>query len=205
MPALLSLISMFQSPIRKIARPLLTDTAEHLRRWRVGPGALMIGAFAACLGSIACIAFYRPIAGLGFMVLNRLLSALATSVAHLMGHQMRQAYLNNIVDALFFAGLPLGFALEDTSRALAAGFLILGFVLAAAARCAESGRPDARHPASQAHPLLSVDEPLENGLMFVALGLACFILPSFSLIAYIAGVLLFALAGIRVADRLERL
>jgi hypothetical protein len=184
---------------------LLTDTAEQMQRWRVAPGGLMIGAIIACLASIGCIAFYRPIAALGFMILNRLLSALAASVARLTGCQKRQNYLEDVNDMSFFGGVTFGFALAEPGRALAAGFLILGFVLAATTRRRASVGSDARSCNSHLHSISFGDALAENGLTFVVLVLACVIASSFSIAAYIAGVLLFGLAGARVANTLEKL
>jgi len=77
-----------------------------------------------------------------------------------------------------FAGLPFAFALADPSRAVAACFLLFGFVAVAAVR--------------------RVEAP-EQLVAMLAFALACIAPGWFSPIAYALGIACFVLAGTRLA------
>jgi phosphatidylglycerophosphate synthase len=86
---------------------------------------LVVGLLAA-----AAIALQAYAAGFALILLNRLLDGLDGAVARATAATDRGGYLDTVVDYVFYAGIPLAFALADPSRnALPAAALLAGFCL----------------------------------------------------------------------------
>lgn len=83
------------------------------------------------------------------------------------------------LDLIALAGMPFAFALADPPRAVAASFLMFGFVAVAASRRLDW---------------------TEEAVCTAGLAAACLMPSWFSLIAYGTGVACFALAGLRIAQ-----
>jgi hypothetical protein len=149
-------------------------------------------------GAFAAVAARRPLAGLVFIVLNLLFSGVSRPLARLNGDIERREFLSAVFDVLFFGAIPIAFALADSSRALAASFLILGFAGAAASRIAMSGRDRKLGGSTVAKSGLP-----EFALMSLALFVSCIVPACFSVSAYVAGVACFGVTGVRVADFIE--
>lgn len=123
-------------------------------------GALWAGAFGLALGLIA---------------LNRLCDGLDGAIARLRGPTERGAFLDIALDFLFYALVPLGFALADPARnALPAAVLIAAFVgtgssfLAYAAIAARCGRSSPAYPGKGLAYLGGLTEGAETIAVFAA-------------------------------------
>ena len=83
-----------------------------------------IGVLAAiCL----CLGLWTP--ALGLILLNRLFDGLDGAVARLAGATERGAFLDIALDFLFYALIPLGFAVQDPAlNALPAAVLLASFI-----------------------------------------------------------------------------
>ncbi|MEX2124952.1 MAG: CDP-alcohol phosphatidyltransferase family protein [Woeseia sp.] len=86
---------------------------------------LAVGLLAA-----AAIAMQAYSTGLALILLNRLLDGLDGAVARATAATDRGGYLDIVVDYVFYAGIPLAFAISDPARnALPAAALLAGFCL----------------------------------------------------------------------------
>ncbi len=128
---------------------------------------LNVGGFAVGLIALPLIAKGHSWIGLGFVVLGRLLAHLGS-----------EDELGRALALIAFAGVPFAFALADPSRAVAASFLLFGFVALAAVRRLET---------------------VEQLAALLAIAVACLMPAWFSLIAYGLGIACFVLAGMRLA------
>ena len=66
--------------------------------------------------------------GLCFILANRLADGLDGAVARESGATDLGGYLDIVIDFLFYASIPLGFAVAEPDHALAAAFLIFTFI-----------------------------------------------------------------------------
>jgi hypothetical protein len=128
---------------------------------------LAVGGFVIGLIALPLIAKGHFWIGLGFMLLGRCIALLGA-----------EDDLARALSLIAFAGIPFAFALADPARAVAASFLLFGFVAVAAVRRLEA---------------------VEQFAAAIALALACLMPPWFSLIAYGLGIVCFAVAGMRLA------
>lgn len=114
---------------RFIARPL--DSAGHaLARTRITANAITL--FGAILALLLIVALATGNYGLALILLalNRLLDGLDGAVARATRRSALGGYLDIVADYVFYAGVPLGFALATPSEnALAAAALLASFLL----------------------------------------------------------------------------
>lgn len=119
---------MLDAAMRRLIDPPLDSAARRLARLGVGADALTLGGFLIGLGAVPLLAEGLPFAALALILLNRLLDGLDGAVARTGGATDRGGYLDIVCDFVFYAAVPLGFALADPSWALPAAFLIFSFV-----------------------------------------------------------------------------
>lgn len=197
---------MLDAPLRKIIDPPLAMAAVRLSRLPVSANALTAAALVTGGAAFWLIAAGRPLAGLAFIVVNRTLGGLDGPVARLKGASDLDAFLEIVFDFLFYASVPLAFAIADPSRSLAAAFLIfslagsgttcLAFTLFAAKRGLSTetgGRKTFYFPGGLTEGTETV----------VAFAVACIFPDWFGTIAYVFGVLCFITMGTRVAAAVE--
>jgi phosphatidylglycerophosphate synthase len=109
-----------------LLRPLLQGLATGLVRLRVGADSLTLLGLACGLAAATAIALHAPLLALALMAVGRLLDGLDGAVARLTKPTDRGAFLDITADFLFYASIPLAFALADpTTNALAAAVLLL--------------------------------------------------------------------------------
>jgi phosphatidylglycerophosphate synthase len=112
-----------------LLRPALERGARALVQRGVGADAVTWGSFALGLGAAAAIALQAWWAGLGLMLASRLADGLDGAVARLTQPTDRGAFLDITLDFLFYASIPLAFAVADPARnALPAAVLLAAFV-----------------------------------------------------------------------------
>jgi phosphatidylglycerophosphate synthase len=115
------LISLLEPGLRQLARVCM--------RARIGADALTWSGFALGLGAAGCIATGRPLAGLVLLLASRLADGLDGAVARLTRPTDRGAFLDITLDFLFYASIPLAFALHDPqANALSAAVLLAAFI-----------------------------------------------------------------------------
>lgn len=120
---------MLDRPLTALVRRPLGAMAAVLVRWRVHADAVTLAGFALGLAAAACIATGSPLAGLACLLASRLLDGLDGAVARLTTPTDRGAFLDITLDFLFYASIPLAFALADPSaNALPAALLLAAFM-----------------------------------------------------------------------------
>ena len=96
----------------------------------LGATANAITALGGIFGGVAfvCISIGWMEGGLGFILANRLCDGLDGAVARRVGTTDFGGFLDIVVDFIFYAAMPLAFAIYDSSNAVAAAFVIFTFM-----------------------------------------------------------------------------
>lgn len=112
-----------------IVRPSLQRGARWLAAAGVGADAVTLAGFAFGVAAMAAIALGAPLLGLAGLALSRLADGLDGELARATQPTDRGAFLDITLDFLFYAGVPLAFALADpVSNALPAAVLLAAFI-----------------------------------------------------------------------------
>jgi phosphatidylglycerophosphate synthase len=143
-----------------------------------------------CIGVLAlpALAFDAVAVGLALILLNRLADGLDGAVARLTRATDRGAFADIAFDFLFYAMVPLGFAMADPSaNALPAAVLITAFVgtgssfLAFAVIAAQREAKSVAYPTKGIYYLGGLTEGFETIAVFAAM---CLFPDAFPLLAY---------------------
>jgi phosphatidylglycerophosphate synthase len=120
---------MFDRAANAALMPLLTAGARALARAGIGADALTLFGFAIGMLGAAAIVLQAPALGLALLLLSRLADGLDGPLARLTQATDRGAYLDITLDFLFYASVPLAFALADPPvNALPAAVLLAAFI-----------------------------------------------------------------------------
>lgn len=157
-----------------LLRPTLQHLARALVRAGIGADALTLCGFALGLAAAAAIALGSPLAGLVLLLASRLMDGLDGAVARLTRPTDRGAFLDITLDFLFYASIPLAFALADpAAHALAAATLLAAFIgtgssfLAFAVLAERRGLKSEDYPHKGLYYLGGLTEATETLLCFV--------------------------------------
>ena len=171
-----------------LLKPGLHRLARVLVRAGIGADAVTLAGFALGLAAASCIAWRQPLGGLLLLLLSRLMDGLDGEVARLTRPTDRGAFLDIALDFLFYASIPLAFAVADpTANALAAAVLLAAFVgtgssfLAFAVLAERRGLTSDDYPQKGIYYLGGLTEATETLLCFV---LMCLWPQHFALWAY---------------------
>ncbi|TXH88393.1 MAG: CDP-alcohol phosphatidyltransferase family protein [Rhodoferax sp.] len=153
---------------------LLDPLARVLVRLGVGANALTLIAFLLGLSAAVLIATHAYLAGTMAIIGSRILDGLDGAVARLGQPTDAGAFLDIVLDFLFYASIPLAFAVADPSaNALAAAVLLAAFIGTGASFLAFAVLAGKRGMASTAYPDKSFY--FLGGLTEGAETLACFV------------------------------
>jgi phosphatidylglycerophosphate synthase len=120
---------MLDRPALRLLQPLLHPLARGLHRVGLGADALTWSGFAIGLAGAMAIALSQPLLGLALILLSRLCDGLDGTLARLTQPTPRGAFLDITLDFLFYASIPLAFALADPpANALPAAVLLAAFI-----------------------------------------------------------------------------
>jgi len=185
-----------------VLRPALDAGARALVRVGVGADAVTLAGFAIGIAAAAAIGLGDYGWGLGLLLASRLADGLDGAVARRTHTTDRGAFLDITLDFLFYASIPLAFALADPVRnALPAGVLLAAFIGTGSSFLAFAVMAERRGLASDAYPskgfyyLGGLTEASETLICFV---LMCLWPDHFAWWAYGFA----ALCGITVATRI---
>jgi len=187
-------IELLRKPLQALARQLV--------RAGVGADAVTLAGFAIGLAGAAAIALQHPLAGLALLLTSRLCDGLDGAVARLTRPTDRGAFLDITLDFLFYASVPLAFALADpAANALPAAVLLAAFIGTGSSFVAFALLAERRGIQSTAYPNKGLY--YLGGLTEATETLACFALmclwpAQFALWAYGFA----ALCGLTIATRL---
>ncbi|MBM3637048.1 MAG: CDP-alcohol phosphatidyltransferase family protein [Alphaproteobacteria bacterium] len=120
---------MLDRHIIPIQKNMLAPLARSIKASGISADQISLIGFAIGLVSVACLAFGHFLIALVLILANRLFDGLDGAVARINGPTDRGAFLDITFDFVFYALIPLGFAITDpNANALAAACLIASFV-----------------------------------------------------------------------------
>lgn len=179
---------MIDAKILPLQKAALQPMAAFLARRGVRADQISVVGFLAGLGAFAAISFGYWLAALLLILANRGFDGLDGAVARIQGPTDRGAYLDIAFDMVFYALIPLGFAIASPKvNALPAVILIVSFVgtgssfLAFSTVAAKLGRKAPEFPTKGIYYAGGLAEGFETIAVFVAM---CLFPENFAVIAY---------------------
>jgi phosphatidylglycerophosphate synthase len=158
-----------------LLRPAMQAGARGLARLGLSADQASWIGFGIGVAGALCIARQQFVAGLVLLLASRVFDGLDGALARLTQPTDRGAFLDITLDFLFYASIPLAFALADpAANALAAAVLLAAFVgtgstfLAYAALAAQRGQKSVAYPTKGLYYLGGLTEATET--------IACFAL-----------------------------
>jgi phosphatidylglycerophosphate synthase len=155
-------------------RPSLDAMAQGLARRGVGADSITWLGFALGMAAAGAIALQRYGLGLALLLAGRLCDGLDGALARATRPTDRGAFLDITLDFLFYASIPLAFAIADpAANALAAAVLLAAFVgtgasfLAFATLAAKRQLHSTAYPSKGLYYLGGLTEGTETILCFV--------------------------------------
>lgn len=159
-----------------LLRPVLAPLARMLVRWGIGANTVTLAAFVVGLVAAFLIAHHAYIAGAAAIFASRLLDGLDGTVARLTRPTDAGGFLDIALDFLFYASIPLAFAVADPgANALAGAVLLAAFIgtgssfLAFAALAAKRGLASTAYPDKSFYFLGGLTEGTETLACFAAM------------------------------------
>ena len=120
---------MFDRQVQQALRPALARLAHGLVRMGVGADAVSFAGCAIGLAAAGAIAFQHFLTGLALLLLSRLMDGLDGAVARATAPTDRGGFLDITLDFVFYAAIPLAFAVADPpANALPAAVLLASFI-----------------------------------------------------------------------------
>ena len=120
---------MLDRAIQTAIKPLITRAARSLVRAGIGADSLTVTGFAVGMAAAVAIAFEAYIAGLVMLLISRLMDGLDGAVARATTPTDRGGFLDITLDFLFYASIPLAFAIAHPAQnALPAAVLLAAFI-----------------------------------------------------------------------------
>lgn len=200
---------MLDAPLRGLIDPPLGRLASRLADAGLGADQATWTGFALGLGAVVLIALEAYLAGLLLILLNRLFDGLDGAIARRTGLTDLGGFLDIVLDFIFYAGVPLGFALADPDRnALPAAFLLWSFMgtassfLAYAIMAAKRGLETDLRGRKSLYYLGGLTEGSETLGAFL---LACLVPDAFPVIAWVFGALCWLTTTTRIAIAVQTL
>jgi phosphatidylglycerophosphate synthase len=193
---------MLDRTLQGLLKPTLDRAGAALARAGIGADAVTWVGFALGMAAAAAIALHHPLAGLVLLLASRLADGLDGAVARHTRPTDRGAFLDITLDFIFYASIPLAFALADpAAHGLASAVLLAAFVgtgssfLAFAALAGKRGMANPAYPGKGLYYLGGLTEASET--------LACFVAMCLWPAAYVALALGYALlCGVTIVARL---
>lgn len=119
---------MLDRPLRRLLDPIIEIPAAALARRHVPAAAITLTGFACGIAASAALAWRRYDVGLVLILINRLADGLDGAVARHSAPTDIGGFLDSVCDTLFYASVPLGFALGDREQLLPALVLLHSFM-----------------------------------------------------------------------------
>ena len=167
---------MLDRRAQTVLKPALLTLGRWLVRAGVGANTLTVAGCALGLAAAVAIALQAYLWGLGLLLASRLLDGLDGTVARLTQPSDAGGFLDITLDFVFYAAIPLGFALADpVAHALPAAVLLASFIgtgssfLAFAALAEKRGLADTALPGKSFYFLGGLTEATETIAVFAAM------------------------------------
>lgn len=195
-------VGMFDRYIYRAIGPGCSALARPLARMGLHADLLTIAAFVIGLTALPLLSLGHHLWALLAIVLNRLFDGIDGALARLTTATDRGAFMDISLDFLFYASVPMGFALFDPqANALAAAWLLLSFIGTGSTFLAYSLIAERRGVAAPHFRnkgivyLTGVVEGFETILFFVAM---CLWPAHFAILAYVFAVLCWVTVVVRL-------
>lgn len=173
----------------KLVKPALDHAAQRLAARRITADQVTLAGFALGMLAALLVASGHSLLAILPLLANRVLDGIDGALARLSPASGRGAFLDISLDFVFYAAIPLAFALADPgANALAAAVLLAAFVvtgtsfLAFAVLAEKKGLKSTDYPSKAFYYLGGLTEGTETIACFLAMclfpaqfaGLACF-------------------------------
>lgn len=138
---------MLDPLMRRLVDPPLDAVARVVARSGVSANQLTLAGLAVGLVGVPLIAYGRFLEALAIILINRLLDGLDGAVARIRGATGFGGYLDIVCDMVFYAAIPIGFALYSPANAFWSALLLASFIctgatfLGRATLAAQRGEP----------------------------------------------------------------
>ncbi len=143
---------MLDARIRPLLDPLLDAIAAGAQRLGLSANAVTVLGAVVALGAIAALALEQWIAAFGLVLANRILDGVDGCLARRRGASDFGGYLDIVADYIFYAGVPLGFAIAQPQvNALPAAALLASFCLTASSFLAYAAIAEKRGMSTTTH------------------------------------------------------
>ena len=167
---------MLDRHAQALLTPLLKALGRRLVQAGMGANTLTVTGFVLGLAAALAIAWQAYTLGLGLLLASRLLDGLDGTVARLTRPTDAGGFLDIALDFLFYASIPLAFAVADpAANALPAAVLLASFIgtgssfLAFAALAEKRGLSDTSLPGKSFYFLGGLTEATETIAVFAAM------------------------------------
>ena len=167
---------MFDRAALKITKPFVDAIAKQLAASGFTADQITFAAFALGVSASVLIAFDHPLVAIMPLLLSRVGDGVDGALARLTAPTDRGTFLDIALDFLFYASVPLAFAIADPPRnALPAALLLAAFIgtgtsfLAYAIMAAKRGQTNAQFPSKSFYYLGGLAEGTETIAMFVGM------------------------------------
>lgn len=187
----------------KILKPAVDASARELARHGITADHVTLAGFALGMLSAVLVASGHSLAAILPLLLNRALDGVDGALARLSSSSERGAFLDISLDFVFYAAIPLAFALaEPDANALPAAVLLAAFVvtgtsfLAFAVLAEKRGLKSTTYPSKAFYYLGGLTEGTETIACFLAM---CLLPQHFATLAYFYA----ALCALTAATRLH--
>jgi phosphatidylglycerophosphate synthase len=193
---------MLDARLRLLIDPLLDRMGRPLAARGVRADHVTLAGFAIGLAAVPALAWQAWSLALVLILASRLLDGIDGAVARASAPTDFGGFLDIVCDFVFYAAVPLGFALARPENALPAIFLVVAFVgtgasfLAYAALAAKHGLSTDLRGAKAIYYLGGLTEGFETILCFA---LMCLFPDAFALLAWIFGAMCWITTASRVA------
>jgi phosphatidylglycerophosphate synthase len=195
---------MLDPVLRRWIDPPLDRAGAWLAGRAVSANAVSLAGLAVGLLTVPLLAWGRPDLALAAILLNRLLDGLDGPIARHSRTSPFGGYLDIMCDMVFYAAVPLGFALSDPENALWAALLLASFVCTASSFLGRAvlavQRGEADDGARGRKAFLHAAGLIEGAETIIAFVLFCLFPTAFPWLAGIFAVLCFWTAAARVLD-----
>lgn len=191
---------MFDALLRPLVDPVLNRAGRLIARLGLSADHLTLAGACFGIGAGGAIAAQHYLAGLGLVVLSRLLDGLDGAVARATEATDFGGYLDIVCDFVFYVAVPMGFAFADPANmapalVLTASFALTGSSFLAYAAIAEKrGLTTLRHGAKSFFFQGGLAEGSETIIAFL---LMCILPQHFALIAWVFA----GMCGLTVVQR----
>jgi phosphatidylglycerophosphate synthase len=120
---------MLDRAIQAAVKPLLTRAARQLVAAGIGADAITVAGFVVGMAAAVAIALEAYLGGLVLLLASRLMDGLDGAVARATKPTDRGGFLDITLDFVFYASIPLAFALANPAQnALPAAVLLAAFI-----------------------------------------------------------------------------